>query len=333
LSVFALPGLNLSIKGSPRIFQVELEHLFQLCSNKDVVPDVTLQATAVPFPHFQNYLSSWICRQLDLSSLDQQPSMLKGPDGSMAIAVRIEGVPYCAWTNKPEKKIYIVSALRNGAYRSAPVQSILMPLLRELLLCRQYLLIHGASAVTPGNVGVLFIAPSRGGKTTTMLSVLRQGGRMIADDLSVLCPPYDTINIRGIPKLLNIRKSTAEFYPELGAHYKSFTKRPNGISRFVSPKNIYGESCMQSQAVLRNIYFIEISPDGPKAIKVTTADAMRKLILSNAFIADQPVLPEAIIILSKIIDQTQIYYLKTGSDPAELGKWLAKNSSLHAREY
>jgi len=330
LSVFELPGLNLSIKGTPRIFQIELEHLFQLCSNKDVVPDVTLQATAVPFPLFQNYLSRWICRQLDLNSLGQQPSMLKGPDGNMAIAVRIEGVPYCAWTNKPEKKIYLVSALRNGAYRSAPVQSILMPLLRELLLGHEYLLIHGASVVTPDNVGLLFIAPSRGGKTTTMLSVLRQGGRMIADDLSVFCPPFDTINIRGIPKLLNIRKTTAEFYPELGAHYKTFTKRPNSISRFVSPKSIYGASCVQSQAVVRCIYFIEISRDGPKAIKVSTADAMRKLILANAFIADQPIIPEAIVFLSKIISQTQTYYLKTGSEPAKLGKWLIDHSSRHA---
>jgi len=330
LSVFELPGLNLSITGTPRIFQIELEHLFQLCSNKDVVPDVTLQATAIPFPLFQNHLPSWICRQFDLNSLEQQPSMLKGPSGSMAIAVSIEGVPYCAWTNKPDKKIYLVSALRNGAYRSAPVQSILMPLFRELLLCSEYLLIHGASAVTPDNVGLLFIAPSRGGKTTTMLSVLRQGGRMIADDLSVFCPPFDTINIRGIPKLLNIRKTTAEFYPELGEHYKSFTKRPNGISRFVSPKSIYGEYCMQSQAVVRIIYFIEISPDGPKAIKVTTADAMRRLILANAFIADQPVIPEAIVSLSKIISQTQTYYLKTGSEPANLGKWLIEHSSRHA---
>jgi len=82
---------------------------------------------------------------------------------------------------------------------------------------------------------------------------------------------------------------------------------------------------------VRHIYFIEISPDGPKAIKVATADAMRKLILANAFMADQPVIPEAIVILSKIIDQTQIYNLKTGLDPVKLGKWLTENSSRHAR--
>jgi hypothetical protein len=322
MSVYALPGLSFTINGRPSHLQQAVTRLFHLYRCEGVGADLCLKVEQVPPPDLRRHLPEWLWNCVRRTPPGLQPAFLKGPDHTKATVAVSDDVLCCAWLDEQAQILHLVCTQFEDRPQTAPLQPVLMPLLRELLLAQGRLLIHGASVVTPGNRGLIFVAVSGGGKTTSALSVVRQGGRLLADDLTVLQPKSSQVRVCGIVKPLNVRKKTLDWFDELKPFADDVKGNERSIHYSTQATEIYGEGCMAQEARADEIYFLELSEGKPRKITLTTAESMRRLLLAHAFCAAQPLTPASITPLCEVLSHTPAYLLKTGSNPSQLGCWL-----------
>lgn len=322
MSVYALPGLCFTIDGRPSRLKQAVKRLFHLCRCEGTGADLCLRVEQVPLPGLRRHLPAWLWNRIGQAPPERQPAFLQGPDHTKATVAASDDFPCCAWIDEQAQVLHLVGIQLGERPQTAPLQPVLMPLLRELLLAQGRLLIHGASVATPGGRGLILVAISGGGKTTTALSVVRQGGRLLADDLTVLLLKSSQVRACGIVKPLNVRKKTLALFDELKPFAEDTGCNKGGIYSSVQATEIYGEGCMVHDARVEEIYFLELSSGKPRKITLTTAESLRRLLLAHAFCADQPLTPASLAPLCEVLTHTPTYLLKTGSNPAQLGSWL-----------
>jgi hypothetical protein len=322
MSAYAIPGLRFTIDGPPSRLKQAVKRLFQLCQCNGDDADLSLRIEQTSPSGLWRHLPAWLWNRIGKTTLGLQAIFLQGQDLTKATMAASEGLPCCAWINKKAQILHLVGAQINDRPQTAPLQPILMPLLRELLLKRDRLLLHGASVTTPCGRGLILVAVSGGGKTTTALSVVRQGGQLLADDLTVLQSTPRHARACGIVKPLNVRKNTLSFFDELKPFANHAPDSERAIHYSTGATDIYGNACMVREARANEIYFLELSDGKPRKIALTTSESLRRLLLAHAFCANQPMTQASIAPLCEILSHTPAFLLKTGSNPAHLGRWL-----------
>ncbi len=325
-----LPGLAMSIAATPERVRSAIGWLFQVCPRTDAQPDLSVEAIGVSAEQVDDHLPSWVRDGFTIDPSTTLPVMISGPDSDSAAIGSFDGLLFCAWEESINRKIKLVCGIRNGAPTRSIIPSVLFPVLRDVLLKRELLLLHSAAVRSPDGRGLLFIAVSGGGKTTTNLAMVRRGAKLVSDDLVVVDLHSNTAQAGGIPKPLNLREGTISFFNELRNLAAASDRSPGRVS--VSPQAVYGNGCLLASCPIDVLYFLEFSKGLPSARRLGLSEGLSRLIHSHMFASMQNTRGDSILSLCELLGRTNAYQLKTGDCPEGLGEWLLDNSLRHATE-
>jgi hypothetical protein len=330
MGAFSLSDMQIALGGIDSPVRSGVEEIFQLTWDHSASAKENLEAYYLKKGESLSMLPGWVRDHAEPSEPNENVFMFYGPTGDVAtIAVDLESIS-CAWASASFAEMKLVS--RNNTDRPVPMSasSVLVPILREALSGRKALLLHAAALRCPDATGVMILADGGGGKTTTSLSLLRQGARMLADDLVIGRKGSDKFSVQGFPEHMNLTESTVRFFPELSALTREFAHcRPQQKIR-VNPQNIYGPDCWQAEAEIGVIYFVHVTEGEPFVKEIAPAEALGKLIKAHTFAKNQKLDRNSADQLMEIVTGVRSYHLGTGSDPIFLGKWLNDNCGLHA---
>ena len=220
-----------------------------------------------------------------------------------------------------------------GAERnvSSSVQSVLPPILREFFVRHGLLLMHSAALRLDGGKGILIAADGGGGKTTTAISLVRRGAKLLGDDLNALDISDGGIKVLGFPEMMNITPETMSFFAELEDAPSRVPEGYSGHKKVVAPSDVYGEDCMAEEAEVKVVYFVRVSNEGPRVKRLGSAEAMGRLIHCQTFANGQ--VPDDFVFsrLSDLLENAKAYVLETGKSPEKLGEWIIGNVDEQSR--
>ena len=348
---YRLPGLTLSIEGPTSAAQSILAALFQLCPRQAGRGEMTLTSRLVSEDRLADAVPDWVAAGIPSIQKILDPVLIVGPAGQFAAVARTENSVCCASVDETGSAMEFVATTRTVVDAGRPsvpgrprelksaqytgpvalsVQTVLIPILREVFLRRNRVLVHSAAAACPDGTGILFIADGGGGKTTTALTVLRKGARMLGDDLIVLEADRGRVRASGIPEPMNLTENTIRFFDELRAATDSIPGRPDFHKRTVAPQQIYGPDCMIEQCDLHVVYFVRVTPDGPSVRPLGATDTLNRLFQAHRFAHGQKITERSFEQLSGVVAGVRAYELSTGPDPVALGEWLITNCAAHA---
>jgi hypothetical protein len=209
------------------------------------------------------------------------------------------------------------------------ISLVLFPVLRDVFLRKQGLLLHSAAVKCPNGIGIQFVAESCGGKTTTCLSLVRLGAKFVSDDLVVVSLSGNKAIAYGLPKPLNLREPTLEYFEEL--RKAASTANPLTGKSSVIPQSVYGSACLEASCSINVLYFLNLSITGPSLRRIGVGESLEKLLSSHAFSVMQPTGGDSIVGLCDLLSMVPSYLLDTGKNPEYLGKWILENCHEHAQ--
>ena len=331
MTVYDLPGISLSVAAtSPRI-EKALKNIFKECPLAQTPPDVALKGSGVKHNDFVEHLPSWIVSRLPDLKPNMTPVILYGPSQQAAALGTCDDLIFCAWNSKHGNEINFICTVNDNEYAYGLFHPVLIPVLREVYLQRGFFMLHSAGIRCPDGTGALIIAVSGGGKTTTTLSMIRQGAGLLSDDLIILKPSSDSTQAGGIPKALNLHDETISFYDELKRLPDSSFVQQHKEKKSVSPTRIYGKECLCSDTDIHVIYFVKISAAGPYVKPLPVAESLKRLALAHGFTYNQKLEAQSIKGLTLALQHANAYELSTGPDPIKLGTWLLEHCTEHAQ--
>ena len=258
---------------------------------------------------------------------NHQVMVVYGRDHEVAASICEEGKQSCAWTDGGASHI--------GFYASDPMcfvlQSVLAPVLKEVFLSRQALLMHSAAVSFPPGVGAMFVADGGGGKTTTALAAMFAGAKLLSDDLAVVRCDADQATVEGIPERMNLTRDTLSFFPSLSTVYERFDEFAIGCRNKspIAPHEIL-DDCVVDKSDLNVVYQIRVAADGPRAVRMPPAKALGLFVRAHTFVPAERMKPDTFARLGLLADKVKVYELTTGSDPNVLARWLIRHCRQHA---
>lgn len=330
MNTYELPDITVSVDATPSRLRIALEEMFLLCQTTSRRADLRIKGRGSYQSEFGDIVPDWLLQKTAGLDIGREPTMISGPSNEVATVGISDELLFFAWTDKKAKEIQLACGMKAEGRTIGIIQPVLVPILREALLAKGLLLLHGAAFVCPNGMGLLLIAVSGGGKTTTALSLLRNGAKMVADDLVMIRASDHEVAVFGIPKLLNIRRETFAFFEELESLPESSFARMGPLRKLVSPYTIYGEECMARESRVSVLYFLNLTEHGPSLRPLSASEASQRLILAHAFCCNQRLSAFSVDELLSVLSRVSTYELKTGSDPKRLGEWLLSNIGQHA---
>jgi hypothetical protein len=290
-----------------------------------------LEAIGVAPEQVLGAIPNWI--RTELPAIDSDPFMIQGPAGERAAVGRFDGLLFCAWIDLEHTLARLVFAMREEEQPQSTTLSILslvlFPVLRDVFLRQRGLLLHSAAVKCPNGVGIQFVAESGGGKTTTSLSLVRLGAKLVSDDLVVVSPSGNKATAYGLPKPLNLREPTLKYFEEL--RRSAPPANPLTGKSSVIPQSVYGTACLAASCSINVLYFLNLSDSGPSLSRLGVGVALEKLLDSHAFCVMQPTGGDSIVGFCDLLSLVPAYQLDTGRNPEHLGKWLLENCHKHAQ--
>lgn len=297
-------------------------------SVQQLSPDALLEA----------FLPAWLLAQIENLPPGQEVALLYGADGDCAALAANSQARYCAWLSKDARHLAYLAQKRADGLTPLSVSSVLVPMLREFFATQGRALVHAAGLQTPCGHGILLLAESGGGKTTSALSLVRAGARLLADDLLTLAQD-DTgaVCMHGIPEALNLTVPTMAFFPELEAACRSLPRQtilPNG-KRIVRADTVYEKAYQFTPCRLHAICLIELGGSKPSLRAMEVQQAFGRLLHAHTFARGQRPSALAMSVCSVALDTVPAFVLQSGPDPQALGPWLMHaiqqyDSQLHA---
>ena len=312
--------MRIAASGTSQRLDKALKWFFQLCPQSDEPPDLTIECSGVPAKKLIDFIPAWAQEHIPKVIDGEMPLLVMGPFGEMATVGLFEGLYSYSSGNARLDEISIFVGIAESGETCSIIPSLLLPILREALLTRNQLLFHAAAVQVPGEVGVMMVAPSGGGKTTTTLSMIRNGAQCIADDLVVLDSSGSNPRAFGIPKLLNIRQRTLDFFKEIPLGSAGEYRLPERIS--ARAETIYGSNCSTTHSDLHIIFFLELTEGQISIEPLSLESAMQRLVLGHTFSSTQISQGQSILSICDILSAVRTFLVQTGDNPHLLGKHL-----------
>jgi len=333
MAAVVLPlGLRLSIEGEASETLEAVKKMFSLCECSEGSADVRLEVYASQNGDKYEMLPEWVSDKLSALEPVEKVVTLYGGGGDVATLFKGEGFFSCGWMSANGERICFVS--RKKAFARAPLscQFVLLPILREAILPRGGVLLHGAAVACPNGVGVLLLGEGGAGKTSTSLALVRKGAKLLSDDLVVLRAGSEGITGYGFLKLLNLTRETIGFFDELralqeGCDFSVVQRR--GAKLAFRPEQLYGEDCLADHCAIGVMYFLDVSVAGPSLEAISSSEALGRLMRSHTFAEGQRLAGMSADMLCAILGNVQRYVLHTGDDPKLLGDWLIEHCAKH----
>lgn len=333
------PDICLSFTGDDYTARQAIEYMFDFCqdlSGPEVPhPDQIVAQITINNDYMSSRLPEWIDKQITGTHQYDHVHVFYGPDKETAALLSNRDGFVCGILNGEANRIDVTLGKINGSQTTMMSPSaIFTPLIQEALQRRNHLIFHSAGLKLPDETGVMILADSGGGKTTTALSLVRKKSRMLSDDLIIFTNVHSGPVIYGIPEAMNLTETTRRFFPEL--HGADALPSRDGVTDKVvfDPRTIYGDSCFTHSAKLKVIYFVQVTQGEPEIIPVPPQTALGRMIKGCTFAFNQKLANSSGSGLFDLVSSTPCFILQTGSDPDFLGTWLTEQSTAVAnRKY
>ncbi|RJQ46350.1 MAG: hypothetical protein C4538_07045 [Nitrospiraceae bacterium] len=183
------------------------------------------------------------------------------------------------------------------------------------LLHRHGLYALHANGLVKDHVGILLAGSSGSGKSTTSLSLIRQGWNYLSDDVILLKETSNGIKSIAFQKGVSFDPKLADHYPELNEYGKSSM---NGQKRFLDITSIYPDRFIYS-SLPKLLIFPEVTDYKKTSLfPIWGAEALIMLIKnSGGIMVDKKIAGRQLEILKKLISQTKSYRILLGHDLSE----------------
>jgi hypothetical protein len=327
--LFRFPDFVLKVGGEPSPVREAVGTLFQLFPNSadDGLKQIDMHvsdfledgSTVLP-----QYMAKFLCEP----ELVAEPMQVHGENGAIGFIHAHDDVFTACYYMPERSRIELVATRKKIGFTPLCITSVLVPLLRELLLDHHQVLLHSAAIACPDGTGILLLADSGGGKTTTSLSLLRLGAKLLGDDLIALGDEQGALTLHGFPEPMNLSEQTIGFFEELAG--VDISVPIVNAKRVVSPLELYGSNCMADSIPLHVVYWVSKSDGTPRIQPLSPQESLGILLRAHTFARCQQISKKALDTIYRLLDSTKIYRLYTGSNPAELGNWLLHSARDHA---
>lgn len=170
-----------------------------------------------------------------------------------------------------------------------------------------------ANGVEIDGKGILFIGDTGCGKSTTMLSLIRQGYRYLSDDIILIRKNSGNISAFCFQKGISFDPQLAGYFPELD--HPSVLKAYNGKKSYVELDKIYQETFL-TQCVPRILIFPRITHRNKswcEPLEKTTA-LVQLLKYSGGSMVDKFLVSKQIEVLKELVTASNSYILYAGRD-------------------
>ncbi|HRQ37553.1 MAG TPA: hypothetical protein PLD25_06535 [Chloroflexota bacterium] len=204
--------------------------------------------------------------------------------------------------------IAMSSALTYGRFEDITFTS-LAPALRR----QGYYLVHAFAAAKDGTA-VLIVGASGSGKTTSGLSLLLGGWRLLANDILLLESRADGLYALPTPGGVSIRPATFDLLPAL----KKWLNPQNGQVSLSGQQLSQGQWAEPSRAALVLLPEIEATRPCSQLQPANRAVALVHLLEESADRWDTAVLDAHVDVMEQLSRQTAVYHLLLGQDVAHL---------------
>ena len=325
INAYELAGLKIQLQDMPKMLGKGIDKAFSLSQVESLDVDITLNGKILEDNSFFDAMPPFVSRKYEQISAGDDPVLFFGSDGEFALLDKGKESSSYAVCYPPFT--YIGLRCQKPTKMSTPLlfQSVLIPVIGELLLKKGKLLMHAGCVGTPEGDGILLLADSGGGKTTTSFTMAREGFSLISDDLVVASPSDKGIIFEPIREKMNISKKTIEFFPEL-SFLKKRLKKFREAKIPVDPREIFGPDRIIDSVHASVIIIVKIEKNGPKLLPIAGSAMLNPLLKSNTFARSEVISKNRIECVWRLLDQTVPYELVTGFDPDYLGRWMANKA-------
>lgn len=325
------PDICLTFTGDDFLARQAIEFMFDFCRvlpgpehpyNDQVIASITINNDYMSSP-----LPEWIDSQISAQPELNDVHAFYSPQGEVAALLSNKDGFVCGILNAEGNRVDITLGKKGDSTTTMMSPSaIFTPLIQETLQRRDHLIFHSAGLKMKDGTGIMILADSGGGKTTTALSLLRKNCAMLSDDLVIYTNNGPDPCIYGIPEPMNLTAATREFFPEL--HAADALPTRDGVTDKVvfDPRTVYGDTCFVNKAQLNVIYFVEVTPGEPKLLPIPPQAALGKMIKGCTFAFNQKLTRTSGSNLFDLVSKTPCFILQTGSNPDFLGTWLQEQS-------
>ena len=269
-------------------------------------------------------LPAWLLDHVQNLPASREVVLVYNQDGACAALAANSQALYCAWLSADARHIQYLAQKKVDGLTPLSVSSVLVPILREFFATHGKALVHAAGLQTPCDHGILLLAESGGGKTTTALSLVRAGARLLADDLVALAQEQGKVCMHGIPESLNLTAQTLAFFPVLNTACCNLPRQsvlPNG-KRILRADAVYAQAYQFASCRLHALCLIELGGNKPSLRAIGVSQAFGRLLHAHTFARGQRPSVLAMTALNTALDMVPAFILQTGPDPAALGPWL-----------
>jgi hypothetical protein len=331
-TTWCLPqGLRITLQGEPSFAYDTTVHMFELCETAARHDGLLLQLVGPETPGDAPQLPDWLAGKVTGLPQNHELTMVYGSGGRVGATLSKEGDLTCAWMEGDGSGLGLyVAKPHTGPFA---IQTVLSPILRELFLLREAILVHGACVCRPDGAGILLIADGGGGKTTLALSLVISGARLLSDDLVVITCHRGCV-AHAIPERMNLTRETLSLFPSLKHIHDQFDtlgatahqgKNTRGKTQLIAHEVVRSD-CMINTCPLQVVYRIRIHPGKPRVEPLPATELIGVLVRAHRFAHGQRLGSQAFAQLCEIVERVRAYTLFTGDDPIHVGRWLLERT-------
>lgn len=189
---------------------------------------------------------------------------------------------------------------------------IFLPLWAMLLKTTGRFTLHAAGVARNGRA-LIFPCSSGGGKSCLTMNLVNAGFDLLGDDTQFVIPRGDRIDIAGFNEPIALRRGAFEFFPEL-------KDRPVGEGERVTVDPWKDGLPVAEDFVSPSVIAFPQITHAPRTTyeRMSSSEALQRLILASFFFTDQAMLEEHFATLSRLVAESRCYRLGVGTDPSSL---------------
>jgi len=322
---FDLAGTKIFFVDPPDIINYVVGRAFSLSEIQPCDPDITFNCAIHKDEIFIDKMPADVYDEFNKIGERDDPCFYEGENGKLFVIVRNMGCASYALTTPPYSHVDVVCQILNKEETPLHLQVILIPIISHLMMLQGKFFMHAGCVATPEGEGLVLMADSGGGKTTTVFTLTCNGFDFLSDDLVVACPTDEGYVYRPIQERINVTSKTIQFFPQLSFAKKKL-KKIDATKLPVDPHDVFGKDKIKNTARASTIIFIRLNKEGPKLVPLDGSAILKPLLKSNTFARYKSIPQAQIETIWNLLEQTKTFALYTGSDPHVLGEWLAERA-------
>ncbi len=320
---YDIAGLKICLRNTPKLLERAIDKAFSLSRSMADAPHLYLKGSIQEDNVFIEAMPSLVRERYEQMESGGDPVIFRGPNDQLALLAKGKRSSTYAYSLPPFNQVDLFCQRLTDRTTPLLFQSVLIPVISELLLRKGKLLMHAGCVATPEGEGILLLADGGGGKTTTVYAMVREGFHFLSDDLVVASIRDKDFILEPVREKINIAKKTIEFFPDLRFLQQSL-KQSKEKKLPVDPEVIIDAGRLTDSARAAAILIVNLYAQGPELLARDASSMLKVLLKSNTFARRDHISKPGIEKIWGLLEQTVSYQLDTGFDPEALGQWLAQ---------